>query len=47
MYTVLKYRIKSRDFYDIKELIDKNSSFEEALDILKKYFPTYNETTAQ
>ncbi|MCK5294598.1 MAG: nucleotidyl transferase AbiEii/AbiGii toxin family protein, partial [Arcobacteraceae bacterium] len=44
MYTVLKYRIKSRDFYDIKELIDNNSSFEEALDILKKYFPTYNIT---
>ncbi len=42
MYTVLKYRIKSRDFYDIKELIDKDSSFEEALDILKKYFPIYN-----
>jgi len=44
MHTVLKYRIKSRDFYDIKELINKNSSFEEALDILKKYFPKYNIT---
>ena len=44
MYTVLKYRIKSRDFYDIKELIDNNSSFEHALDILKKYFPKYNIT---
>jgi predicted nucleotidyltransferase component of viral defense system len=44
MYTVLKYRIKSRDFYDIKELIDNNSSFEKALDILKKYFPKYNIT---
>lgn len=44
MYTVLKHRIKSRDFYDIKELINKNSSFEEALDILKKHFPKYNIT---
>ncbi len=44
MYTILNYRIKSRDFYDIKELINNNSSFGEALDILKKYFPKYNIT---
>lgn len=43
MYTLLKHRIKSRDFYDIKYLIeDIGYKFEDLIDLLKVKFPRYN-----
>lgn len=42
MYTLLKYRIKSRDFYDIKYLIeDQNYSIEKLVSNLQEFFPHY------
>lgn len=42
MYTVLNHRIKSRDFYDLKYLIEKvGYTFDGLLLNLQKYFPKY------
>lgn len=40
MYTILKYRIKMRDFYDVKSLItDCEYSFEDLLDFMRERYP--------
>jgi len=45
MYTVLKYRIKSRDFYDLKFLMENQEySFDMLLTSLKKHIPKYTAT---
>lgn len=45
MHTLLKYRIKSRDFYDIKFLMeDQKYSFDMLLTSLKKHIPKYTAT---
>lgn len=43
MYTVLKYRIKSRDFYDIYTLITKESyTFYDLIALMQENYPTAN-----
>jgi len=45
MHTILKYRIKSRDFYDVKFLMEQEGySFESLLGSLKEHIPNYRAT---
>ena len=42
IYTILKHRIKSRDFYDVKYLMEKEKfTFNDLLSRLQTYFPKY------
>ena len=50
MYTILNYRIKTRDFYDIKSLIvDGGYSFENLLDFMRERYPRtgFSESTIE
>jgi hypothetical protein len=43
LYTILKYRIKSRDFYDVKYIMKHhNLSFGDIFDSMKKYYGAVN-----
>jgi len=43
LYTILKYRIKSRDFYDIKYIMKHyNLSFGDIFDLMKKHYGSVN-----
>lgn len=43
MYTILRYRIKSRDFYDLYTLIDdKHFDFNQIIDLTQKNYPESN-----
>lgn len=43
LYTILKYRIKSRDFYDVKYIMKHyNLSFGEVFDLMKKHYGVVN-----
>jgi len=43
LYTILKYRIKSRDFYDVKYIMKHyNLSFGEIFDLMKEHYGAVN-----